>query len=176
MSREQLTVHAVNRRHESLPYPKKNDIQTTLKDSNMLVQEIMSKKVLTAEGSLTVQEAVELMNKNQAGSLIVVDSGKMKGIVTERDVLKTIEQGKDAKKVLIKEIMTTDVYFVKPQDNVVDAAQLMAEKHIKKLPVISGGALVGILTATDIVASEPLFMHQLGEIFLTAKKHTTAAG
>src|SRR3989338_5723929 len=143
----------------------------------MIVQDIMNRNVLTARPDSTVQEAVELMNKSNVGSVIVVDPEKgMRGIVTERDVMKLIEAGKDLKKVLLKDIMTTDVYFVKPEDDVVDAAQLMVEKHIKKLPVIKGGVLVGMLTATDIVASEPLFMHQIGEIFLTAKKHENAAG
>ena len=143
----------------------------------MIVQDIMNRTVLTTNPNSTVQEAVELMNKGSVGSVIVVDPAKgMRGIVTERDVMKLIEAGKDPKKTLVKDIMTTDVYFVKPQDDVVDAAQLMVEKHIKKLPVIKSGVLVGILTATDIVGSEPTFMHQMGEIFLTVKKHENAAG
>ena len=141
----------------------------------MLVKDIMNGKVLTSDLNSSVQEAVEAMNKYGVGSVIIVGENKaMKGIVTERDVLELIEQGKDPKKVLVKDIMTADVYYIKPEDDVIDAAQLMVEKHIKKLPVIKGGALVGILTATDIVASEPLFMNQIGALFMMPKKQAAA--
>ena len=144
---------------------------------NMIVQDIMNRNVLTTAPDSTVQEAVELMNKSGVGSVIVVEEEKgMRGILTERDVMKLIEKGKDPKKTLVKEIMTSDVYFVKPEDDIIDAAELMISKQIKKLPVIKSGVLVGILTATDIVASEPKFMNQLGMLFMAQKGKQSAAG
>jgi len=140
----------------------------------MIVQEIMNKNVVTIDKKSTVKEAVSILNKNRISCLIVVDNGKMKGIITERDVLVAIDEDKNLNKVAVGSIMTKDVYFVGPNTDITDAAELMVKNKIKKLPVIYNGMLVGIVTATDLVAAEPKLMEQISNIMLLGKKQSMA--
>jgi len=140
----------------------------------MIVQEIMNKNVVTIDKKSTVKEAGSILNKNRISCLIVVDNGKMKGIITERDVLVAIDEDKNLNKVAVGSIMTKDVYFVGPNTDITDAAELMVKNKIKKLPVIYNGMLVGIVTATDLVAAEPKLMEQISNIMLLGKKQSMA--
>jgi CBS domain-containing protein len=96
------------------------------------------------------------MNESMIGCLIVISgTGKIEGIVTERDILTdVVAEGKDSCSVTVGEIMTKDIVVISPDATLEDAADVMTSKKIKKLPVVQGGKLVGIVTATDLVAYE----------------------
>ncbi len=141
----------------------------------MLVRDVMNKNVMVVSPDAKVKEAVEILNKYRIGSLIVISQDKMLGILTERDILKLIEEGKNPETTLVSEIMTTEVHTIEPNDDVTNAAELMVEKKVKRLPVTTQeGALVGIITATDIMSSEPKFMEAISALLLVGKKKTMA--
>ncbi len=136
----------------------------------MLVAEVMNREVKTVEVGTSVREAAEIMNENRIGSLIVVENGAVAGIVTERDILtKVVAEGKDPSRVKVEEIMTRDFVSIGPGESVEDAADTMTRYGIKKLPVIEGNRLVGIITASDIVASERKLLEKLSELFVVPK-------
>jgi len=115
----------------------------------MKIRELMVENIISVPSNASVREAVRIMNKNRIGCLLVVDS--ISGILTERDVLERIvEKGKNPRKTEVSKIMTKHVTVGTPDMELVDATKLMFEKNVKKLPIVEGGKLVGLVTMTDI--------------------------
>jgi predicted transcriptional regulator len=120
------------------------------------VADVMVRRVIAVNSDVTVREAVALMNKFEIGCLIVLTNDRVDGIVTERDILKRIIGNcKDVDKTGIKEIMTRPVWVVNPNTELETALQNMLTKKIKKLPVVEGGKLIGLVTLTDIARFQP---------------------
>ena len=112
----------------------------------------MSKKVMTATKNQYVNSAAKLMANNDISSLVVVESKKPIGIITERDIIKKIvAQDRDPAKVKVKDIATMKVVTINSDESTAQASNLMALGKIKQLPVLKGGKLVGIITSTDIM-------------------------
>src|SRR4030042_1702791 len=96
------------------------------------------------------------MNQFEIGSIIATRKGKAVGIITERDLLKRIvAEGKNAKKIRVKDIMSTPLITITPDTDLEEAARLMFEKKIKKLLVIDQNRLVGLVSLTDIARVQP---------------------
>lgn len=102
----------------------------------------------------SVMKAVNIMNKNHIGSVIVEHDWDALGIITERDILKrVVALKKDPDKILCKDVMTKPLISADCNTEVADAVKLMVKKRIKKLAVTRKGRMIGILTATDILRS-----------------------
>ncbi len=130
----------------------------------MAVKNFMAKKVVTAPSDATVKELREYFNNLKIHHIVVVDQGKVKGVISDRDVLKctspflgTPSENERDRYTLTKkahQIMAREVISVKPDAPVREAAMLMLDKHISCLPVIDWyGKLVGILTWKDILGA-----------------------
>jgi len=117
------------------------------------VRDIMTGWVATADPERSLRDAATIMAKAHLGSLIIISKGKPIGIVTEGDVSRALSEGANPDKVQIRKIMSKRLITVSPDKRVEEAAKLMAEKQIKKLPVTEGGGLIGMVTQTDIVAA-----------------------
>jgi len=128
------------------------------------VNDIMTRWVATADPERSLREAATIMSKAHTGSLIVIRKGKPAGIVTEGDISRALSEGADPDKVPLKKIMSKRLITVTSDKRVEEAARLMAQKQIKKLPVLEDGSLVGIVTQTDIVASTFDFVTSLKEM------------
>jgi CBS domain-containing protein len=99
----------------------------------------------------TLAEASAKMWRQQTGSLLIMEGGRLVGIVTERDVLRTIGEGHDPKAVSLRDVMTADVVTVESDLSVRDAAQIMFDKWFRHLPVVDGnGDVVGIVSLRDL--------------------------
>lgn len=143
----------------------------------MLVKEIMITDVVTAPPEMTIVEAARKMKENNIGSLIIVKDERLAGLITDRDILtKVVSEGKDIKKTEIGKVMTKEVVYIKPDLDVEDAAKIMSENGIKKLPVIDDDTLLGIVTASDFIAAQPKIMDQLGALVLMSKREKPIAG
>ncbi len=119
----------------------------------IFVRDIMTRKVKTISAEKTIRQAAMMMTKSNIGSLIVVGRGKPVGIVTEGDVSRAVGRDLNSSRVTISRIMSRKLVTTTPDERVEEAARQMAEGNVKKLPVLSEGRLVGIVTQTDIVAS-----------------------
>ena len=105
-------------------------------------------KALAIEEKTSLKEAAKIMSDKNVGGLIVMKGDKVSGIVSESDILKSVSNlGKKVSEVMNKKVISID-----KSDSVEDAAEIMAQNKIKRLPVFSKGELVGIVTATDILA------------------------
>ena len=120
----------------------------------MLVKDVMTKDVITIDSNQTILDAYKLYRDNKVGSIIVTDSEKCIGIVTERDLIeKSID--KDLNSTLVKDIMTSNIRTISPGDNLDTASEMMERFNIKKLPVLEDNNITGIITINDIVHTKP---------------------
>ncbi len=119
------------------------------------LKKIMVQKIITVEPSASVKKAAELMNKHEIGCLIVIDNGKPVGIITERDILKRIvNKLRNPQKTKVAEVMSKPLITATCDMRAGEAAKLMIERNIKKLPVVENGKLVGLVTLTDLIRCE----------------------
>jgi CBS domain-containing protein len=122
----------------------------------MLVKESMTVDVKSIHRGKTVMEACVMYRDYQIGSLLVTDNEGCVGIVTERDIIeRTICGHKDPYSTNVSEIMSSKIITVHPLDEIGKAVEKLIEFHIKKLPVVQGDEIVGIITVTDIARSHP---------------------
>ena len=138
----------------------------------MQVREIMSKNVVTIDPSATLLEAAKKMMDHNTKFLIVTQKERLIGIVTEWDFVKKIATG--AKAILdakLETIITRKVIVISPEMEVEEAAELMTANNIKRLPVIENNVLIGVVTATEIMAAEPKLVEQISELFMATKKN-----
>ncbi len=141
------------------------------------VKDIMNTDVKTIKPDESVQKAAEIMKEFRIGSLIVITGTKLVGIVTERDILNgVVAEDKVPSEVKVEDVMTRKVIMVSPEMGIEEAVDLMMEKKIKKLPVVSSDKLIGIVTVTDIITAEPKMLKQLGTLMLFAKAKKPVAG
>ncbi len=119
-----------------------------------MLGQICIKPVMTAAVDSTVQEASRLMRVNNIGALVVVNSGgKPEGFLTDRDiVVDVVAQGKDAAKIQVGQVMRKNVAVIGEDKGILDATRILAEKGVRRLPVVSReGKLVGIIALDDLL-------------------------
>jgi len=131
----------------------------------VLVRDVMTKNPRVVRRDTSVQEVVATMNKFDISSLIVVQEERPVGIITHKDIVSKIVQPRippDA--VTAREIMATPIFTIDENASIEEAARLMARKNIKKLPVVSDGRLVGIITSMDLVREAPKLTDLMEEL------------
>jgi CBS domain-containing protein len=125
----------------------------------------MAKNVKTVKTDDSVLTAVQKMNKFNIGSVIVVSSGRPVGILTEKNILsRVVEPRMDAATVWVKDIMSVPLVSIEPTAAIEEAAKMMAEKRVSRLPVMEGKRLVGLISSTDIVKANPTQLGILSEL------------
>ena len=118
----------------------------------MSLKDVIVEEVITVKPDTKVKDAVKLMNENEIGCLVVKKNGKPIGIITERDILKKIVcQSKNPEQVRVLEVMSEPLVVGKVDMDLEEAARLMLKRNVKKLPIVEGEKLVGLITLTDIV-------------------------
>jgi CBS domain-containing protein len=119
------------------------------------VQQILQKKggeVWTIGPQVTVFDALKLMAEKEIGALLVVETGKVVGIFSERDYArKVILKGRSSKDTPVRKIMTERVITVDPNTTVEVCMGLMTDRHIRHLPVIEDDRLIGVISIGDVV-------------------------
>jgi len=118
----------------------------------MKVGDIMSRNVVTVDPGATFADAAKTLHEHGISSVVVKGAKGAAGIVTERDFVNLVADGKDPATVKISDRMTKDLALVQPKTDIADAAKLMAERRIRHLPVVERGKLVGILSIRDLTS------------------------
>jgi CBS domain-containing protein/uncharacterized membrane protein YuzA (DUF378 family) len=115
------------------------------------VREVMTSQPATVTPKTTVAEAVKLLKQHDVGSLPVVESGRLTGIVTDRDIaLGVVAAGRDAAATTVSDVASHDPATVTPDQPLDDALRLMAKKQVRRLPVVEENRLVGIVAQADV--------------------------
>jgi CBS domain-containing protein len=110
----------------------------------------MTQATITETASDTLRAAAERMWRQQTGSLLISERGRLAGIITERDLLRAVALGADPENSTVDEAMTTEVFTVPPDMPLHEAAREMAARWIRHLPVEENGRLVGIVSMRDV--------------------------
>jgi CBS domain-containing protein len=120
-----------------------------------LIREVLQLKgseVWTTTPDTPVYEALKLMAEKEVGALVVVDNGQVVGILSERDYArKVILKGKTSMETPVRDIMTSRVFYVQPEQTIEECMALMTDKRVRHLPVLSGDQLTGIISIGDVV-------------------------
>jgi CBS domain-containing protein len=115
------------------------------------IKEVMTRDVRACEPNATVAEAAKVMAQEDVGPVPIVEGGRLVGIVTDRDiVVRVVAEGRDANVTTVKEIASTDLVTVSPGDDLDEALNLLAQRQVRRLPVVEGERLVGIVAQADI--------------------------
>jgi CBS domain-containing protein len=112
-------------------------------------------KVVTVRPAQTIREALALLAEHNIGAVVAVnESGRPVGIVSERDIVRTLAKDERVFDWPLERIMTRDVIMGTPQDDLVAVGHTMTDKHIRHLPVLERGTLVGIISIGDVVKAQ----------------------
>lgn len=121
----------------------------------MKVSDILQKKgsaIISVTGSITVLEALRVMSENNIGAVPVIENEKLVGIFSERDYArKIILKGKSSADTPVSEVMTEKPFIIDPGNNTEDCMEIMSDKHIRHLPVVQDGKVVGMISIGDVV-------------------------
>jgi len=117
----------------------------------MKVRELMTTEPVTVEPNATLGEVATLMKQEDCGSIPVVEHGRLVGIVTDRDiVIRGIAAGSDPRTQRVSAIMSADPVTIGPGDDLTEAERVMADRQIRRLPVVEDGKLVGIIVTAQV--------------------------
>lgn len=127
------------------------------------LSKIMTTNIATVTPQQSVAEAAQIMSQYNIGSLPVVQNGQPVGMITDRDItLRITAQGQDAQNSKVEEVMTKNVITGTPDMDVHQAANLMAQNQIRRLPVVENNRLAGIVALGDL-AVQDIYQNEAGE-------------
>ena len=115
------------------------------------VKDVMTKSVISVDASATVNEAAKMMEDAKVGAIVVMENNTPVGIITDRDFAVKIVAHAYPITTKVKQIMSSPLVAVGPDETVMIAADIMYTREIRKLPVIDNDKVVGMLTASDLV-------------------------
>lgn len=129
----------------------------------MRVKDIMTKDVASLNPEDSTERAAQLMKQYDIGSIPVCRQQKVVGIVTDRDIaLRSVAAGQDPRRQKVREIMSPSPAVGDPEMDVHDAARVMSEKQVRRLPIVDQGNLVGVVALGDI-SVEPSLADNAGQ-------------
>jgi len=134
-------------------------------DTGIKVGDLMTRNFIHISPDTNLKECARTMIKKRVGSLIIKDGHKLKGILTEKDIIWAIvkKSKKDLEEIKAKDLMKRRVITIKPGNDITDATQKMKKKKIRRLPVVENGKLIGMLTANDILRIDPGLFQMIAE-------------
>jgi CBS domain-containing protein len=115
------------------------------------VREVMTSNPMSCSSQASVDAAAKTMAKEDVGPIPVVDGERLVGILTDRDiVIRVVAEGRDPHSTRVGEIASKDLATVSPDEDLDRALQLLAERQVRRLPVVEGEKLVGMVAQADI--------------------------
>jgi CBS domain-containing protein len=147
----------------------------------MKVKDIMTPKPKTASRRMTLAEAAQLLWAADCGILPVVEEGKLVGVVTDRDMYIALgTRNKRASQITVGEVARDTVWGCGPEEDVHAALSTMTERRVRRLPVVAGGSLVGVISLNDLVrvagTKEPVRNEEIVDTFRAICAHPALAG
>lgn len=129
----------------------------------MRLRDLMTTDVRTCAPDTPLSDVARIMEEADCGFVPVVDGGRVAGVITDRDiVLRAVARGRDIRTTTARECMTSPAVTVGPDTDAHAAADLMADKQIRRLCVVDGGRLVGVVALGDL-ATERIHVDEAGE-------------
>ena len=138
------------------------------------IADVMTKSVISADASMTINETAKMMEDAKVGSVIIMENNTPIGIVTDRDFAVKVAAHAYEISSPIKRIMSSPLLSINSDESIRNAADLMHERGVRKLPVLNDDKVVGMITATDIVNllavcveedMRDMYFHSVAKIF-----------
>lgn len=127
------------------------------------IRDVMTSNPTSCEPTTSVVDAAKVMAQEDVGPVPVVEGGRVVGIVTDRDlVVRVIAEGRDPNSTTLGEVVSSDLVTVQPDTQLTEALQLMAQNQVRRLPVVEGDQLVGIVAQADVARAAD--EEQTGEV------------
>ena len=115
------------------------------------VRDVMSSSPESCASNASVADAAKVMAGKDVGPIPVVDGERLVGLLTDRDiVVRVVAEGRDPRSTTVGEVATSDLTTVSPDEDLDRALKLLAERQVRRLPVVEGERLVGIVAQADI--------------------------
>jgi CBS domain-containing protein len=124
-----------------------NATSTTLQ---LWIKELLDNSVLSVNSTVPAYEAAKLLENSKTGAIVVLENQVPVGLVTNRDLTVKIIAHSYPSDTPIRRIMSTPLIFINPETEINSAAELMASKKIRKLPIISNDKVIGMVIASDV--------------------------
>jgi CBS domain-containing protein len=118
------------------------------------IREVMTRDPQTVEASATVQDAAQLMDREDIGNVLVVENGEVQGIVTDRDVVVRVVAKGNGPDASVREACSTGLETLSPDDSIEDAINKMQKGDVRRLPVVEDGKPVGIVSLGDLAVEK----------------------
>lgn len=126
------------------------------------LRNLMSTNVVSVSTTQSIQEAAELMHRHNIGSLPVVENGQVRGMITDRDItIRSTAQGLSPQ-TPVSECMSSNVTQGNPDMDVHEAANVMAQHQIRRLPIVENNQLVGMVALGDLATTD-IYQNEAGE-------------
>ncbi len=119
-----------------------------------IIRQILERKpdVYAVDPDATVLDALKVLDERNVGALLVMKGERLVGIFSERDYARRmVLHGRSSKETAVREVMTTDVFTIPPDAHAGECMAHMTDRHIRHLPVVEGGKVVGVVSIGDIV-------------------------
>jgi len=120
----------------------------------------MQRKVVTISSDSSIKEAAKIMYEKNIGSLIIEDDGELRGIITERDISRSLFVYDNPSDSKVKDIRTTPLVSVDPDSSILDVADMISKTQILRIPVIKDGKLLGIVSSSDLAVLFTMFENE----------------
>lgn len=128
----------------------------------MKVKDFMRTKVEVADPDMSLEEALGKMRERGVKSLVVVDKeGEVQGIITDSDILLRGAEKGDPTKVKVSEVMTENPFCISPEEEVLSVISVMRERKFRRVPVVEGGKLVGIVSVSDLAPHVLMYLKKI---------------
>ena len=131
----------------------------------LVAKDAMSSPVTSIDSENPVFEAAKLMKQKNIGTIVITLQNRPVGIVTEKDIVqRLVADGKDPQKVKIGQIMTAPLMVASPESDLNEIAKKMADKGVRRVPIVDKGKIIGIVTERDVLKQEPQLIDAMKEV------------
>jgi CBS domain-containing protein len=129
------------------------------------VKDIMRGQVITVDSDINISDVAKIMTNNRIGSVIVMKKLEAVGIITDDDIVGVVARGGDPKKIKVKDIKKGKNSFVTalPNEDILKITKRMIKSGVKRIPVMHGGKLVGIVSDKEILLTAPELISVISE-------------
>jgi len=118
------------------------------------IRDLLKGDPVTVDASATVEEAAQLMDKQDIGNVLVVENDEVKGIVTDRDIVVRVIAKGNGPDAGVREAATTDLETLGPDDSIDDAINKMEQGNVRRLPVVDDGKPLGVISLGDLAQAK----------------------
>jgi CBS domain-containing protein len=143
----------------------------------MKIRDVMTTDVESAELDSTIEQIAAMMRDGDVGAIPVLDDGELCGILTDRDiVVRCIAEGNDPSETTVEDILSENLKTVSPNQDTEQAARLMAELQVRRLPVVEKGQLVGMVSIGDLAVKSDTDEGRIGRTLEEVSEGVKASG